>query len=96
MTNLATRFPSDLSYDVFFDSTVFVSATITEVVRTSRSPSCLWLSWSSSFSAGSGRCRAGFHHRHFCGDAAHWLFSQTVSLLALVLAIDNETAEPFV
>jgi multidrug efflux pump subunit AcrB len=32
MTNLATRFPSDVSYDVFFDSTVFVSAT--KVVRT--------------------------------------------------------------
>jgi hypothetical protein len=29
-------------------------------------------------------------------DPAHWLFGQTVSLLALVLAIDNETAEPFV
>jgi HAE1 family hydrophobic/amphiphilic exporter-1 len=34
MANLATRFPSDLSYDLFFDSTVFVSATIDEVVRT--------------------------------------------------------------
>ena len=34
MANLATRFPSDLSYQVFFDSTVFVSATIDEVVRT--------------------------------------------------------------
>jgi multidrug efflux pump len=34
MTNLATRFPADLSHDVFFDSTVFVSSTIDEVVRT--------------------------------------------------------------
>src|SRR6476646_9962966 len=34
MANLATRFPSDLSYQVFFDSPVFVSATIDEVVRT--------------------------------------------------------------
>ena len=34
MANLSTRFPSDLSYDLFFDSTVFVSATIDEVVRT--------------------------------------------------------------
>jgi hydrophobic/amphiphilic exporter-1 (mainly G- bacteria), HAE1 family len=34
MTTLATRFPADLNYTVFFDSTVFVTATITEVVRT--------------------------------------------------------------
>jgi hydrophobic/amphiphilic exporter-1 (mainly G- bacteria), HAE1 family len=34
MNGLATRFPADLSYGVFFDSTVFVTATIVEVVRT--------------------------------------------------------------
>jgi hydrophobic/amphiphilic exporter-1 (mainly G- bacteria), HAE1 family len=34
MNALATRFPSDLSYDVFFDTTVFVTATIDEVIRT--------------------------------------------------------------
>jgi hydrophobic/amphiphilic exporter-1 (mainly G- bacteria), HAE1 family len=34
MTQLATRFPHDLSYTVFFDTTVFVTATIDEVVRT--------------------------------------------------------------
>jgi HAE1 family hydrophobic/amphiphilic exporter-1 len=34
MTNLATRFPDDLAYTVFFDSTVFVVATIDEVIRT--------------------------------------------------------------
>ncbi len=34
MNTLATRFPNDLVYDVFFDSTVFVTATINEVVRT--------------------------------------------------------------
>ena len=34
MTTLATRFPADLAYTVFFDSTVFVTATIDEVVRT--------------------------------------------------------------
>jgi HAE1 family hydrophobic/amphiphilic exporter-1 len=34
MTTLAARFPNDLSYTVFFDSTVFVTATINEVVRT--------------------------------------------------------------
>jgi hydrophobic/amphiphilic exporter-1 (mainly G- bacteria), HAE1 family len=34
MNSLATRFPSDLAYTVFFDTTVFVNATITEVVRT--------------------------------------------------------------
>ncbi|HXE17776.1 MAG TPA: multidrug efflux RND transporter permease subunit [Stellaceae bacterium] len=34
MTRLATRFPSDLSYTVFFDTTVFVNATIDEVTRT--------------------------------------------------------------
>jgi len=34
MATLATRFPSDLSYTMFFDTTVFVSATIVEVVRT--------------------------------------------------------------
>jgi hydrophobic/amphiphilic exporter-1 (mainly G- bacteria), HAE1 family len=34
MTNLATRFPNDFAYEIFFDSTVFVTATINEVVRT--------------------------------------------------------------
>ena len=34
MTVLADRFPSDLAYAVFFDTTVFVTATIEEVVRT--------------------------------------------------------------
>ena len=31
---MATRFPEDLSYNVSFDSTVFVTSTIEEVVRT--------------------------------------------------------------
>src|SRR6266581_3529842 len=34
MNTMATRFPNDLSHTVFFDSTVFVTATIKEVVRT--------------------------------------------------------------
>lgn len=34
MATLATRFPADLNYTVFYDSTVFVTATIVEVVRT--------------------------------------------------------------
>ncbi|MGH6813336.1 MAG: efflux RND transporter permease subunit [Methylocella sp.] len=34
MNTLATRFPNDLAYTVFFDTTVFVTATITEVIRT--------------------------------------------------------------
>ncbi len=34
MTTLATRFPADLTYTVFFDTTVFVTATIVEVVKT--------------------------------------------------------------
>ena len=34
MDTLATRFPNDLSYTLFFDSTVFVTSTIAEVVRT--------------------------------------------------------------
>src|SRR6202451_4365791 len=34
MATLATRFPTDLTYTVFFDTTVFVTATIVEVVRT--------------------------------------------------------------
>jgi HAE1 family hydrophobic/amphiphilic exporter-1 len=34
LRELATRFPDDLAYNVFFDSTVFVTATMTEVVRT--------------------------------------------------------------
>ena len=34
MNTLATRFPHDLSYTVFFNSTVFVTATIEEVIRT--------------------------------------------------------------
>jgi hydrophobic/amphiphilic exporter-1 (mainly G- bacteria), HAE1 family len=34
MNGLATRFPADLNYAVFFDSTVFVTATMVEVVRT--------------------------------------------------------------
>src|ERR1700747_2862566 len=34
MNGLATRFPADLNYSVFFDSTVFVTTTMLEVVRT--------------------------------------------------------------
>jgi hydrophobic/amphiphilic exporter-1 (mainly G- bacteria), HAE1 family len=34
MDTLARRFPQDLSYSVFYDTTVFVSATIAEVIRT--------------------------------------------------------------
>jgi HAE1 family hydrophobic/amphiphilic exporter-1 len=34
MNTLAKRFPSDLAYTVFFDSTVFVTTTIVEVIRT--------------------------------------------------------------
>ncbi|HEY7664287.1 MAG TPA: multidrug efflux RND transporter permease subunit [Xanthobacteraceae bacterium] len=34
MDSLAQRFPDDLAYTVFFDSTVFVTSTIEEVVRT--------------------------------------------------------------
>jgi multidrug efflux pump len=34
MNTLATRFPSDLAYTMFFDTTVFVNATIVEVIRT--------------------------------------------------------------
>jgi hydrophobic/amphiphilic exporter-1 (mainly G- bacteria), HAE1 family len=34
LDGLAARFPEDLAYTVFFDSTVFVSATIEEVIRT--------------------------------------------------------------
>ena len=34
MDTLATRFPADLTYTIFFNSTVFVTTTIVEVVRT--------------------------------------------------------------
>ncbi|MDQ6721124.1 MAG: efflux RND transporter permease subunit, partial [Candidatus Dormibacteraeota bacterium] len=34
MSTLATRFPNDLAYTVFFDTTVFVTSTINEVIRT--------------------------------------------------------------
>ena len=34
MNGLSTRFPDDLAYTVFFDTTVFVTSTITEVIRT--------------------------------------------------------------
>jgi HAE1 family hydrophobic/amphiphilic exporter-1 len=34
MDTLATRFPTDLTYNVFFDATVFVTTTIVEVIRT--------------------------------------------------------------
>jgi hydrophobic/amphiphilic exporter-1 (mainly G- bacteria), HAE1 family len=34
MNTLATRFPADLAYTVFFDTTVFVTATVNEVIRT--------------------------------------------------------------
>lgn len=34
MSALEKRFPSDLAYSVFFDTTVFVTATINEVIRT--------------------------------------------------------------
>jgi len=34
MNSLATRFPADLNYAVFWDSTVFVTSTMVEVIRT--------------------------------------------------------------
>jgi len=34
MENLAKQFPEDLAYSVFFDTTVFVTSTIDEVIRT--------------------------------------------------------------
>jgi hydrophobic/amphiphilic exporter-1 (mainly G- bacteria), HAE1 family len=34
MDTLAQRFPQDLAYNVFYDTTVFVTATINEVIRT--------------------------------------------------------------
>ena len=34
MDDLAKRFPQDLTYNVFFDTTVFVTSTINEVIRT--------------------------------------------------------------
>jgi HAE1 family hydrophobic/amphiphilic exporter-1 len=34
MNTLATRFPADLNYGVFWDSTVFVTSTMIEVIRT--------------------------------------------------------------
>ena len=34
LDSLATRFPADLAYTVFWDATVFVTATINEVIRT--------------------------------------------------------------
>jgi hydrophobic/amphiphilic exporter-1 (mainly G- bacteria), HAE1 family len=34
LTALSARFPNDLTYTVFFDTTVFVNATIAEVIRT--------------------------------------------------------------
>ena len=34
MNTLATRFPADLNYAVFWDSTVFVTSTMVEVIRT--------------------------------------------------------------
>ena len=34
MDDLAKRFPQDLTYDIFFDTTVFVTSTIAEVERT--------------------------------------------------------------
>jgi HAE1 family hydrophobic/amphiphilic exporter-1 len=34
MDRLKQRFPEDLAYDVFFDTTVFVTATVAEVMRT--------------------------------------------------------------
>jgi HAE1 family hydrophobic/amphiphilic exporter-1 len=34
MDNLAQRFPHDLTYSVFFDTTVFVAATVHEVIQT--------------------------------------------------------------
>src|SRR5215472_10244657 len=34
MNTMARRFPDDLAYTVFFDSTVFVTSTINEVIRT--------------------------------------------------------------
>ena len=34
LNELARRFPNDLTYNLFFDTTVFVTSTVTEVIRT--------------------------------------------------------------
>ena len=82
MTTLATRFPADLTYTVFFDTTVFVTATIVEVVRTlahrprSRRHRGFPVSRQAADNADPAGCRTGFHRRHVCRVAGHRLFRQ--------------------
>ena len=54
MAGLATQFPPGLTYNVAFDSTTFVSAALSDVVRTwsCRSSSCCWSCSSSSATCG--------------------------------------------
>ena len=55
MDTLKQRFPDDLAYTVFFDTTVFVTSTIEEVVRTLVEAFVLVAWWSSCSSASCGR-----------------------------------------
>ena len=93
MNTLATRFPNDLAYTVFFDATVFVTATIEEVIRTLVIAIVLvayggfFVPRQAANDADPAGCRAGVDHRHVCRIAAIGYSANTVSLLALVLAI---------
>ena len=81
-TTLAKRFPDDLAYEVFFDTTVFVTATIDEVVRTLGEAFVL-VGIVVFLFLGKLRttlipliARAGVDHRHLRGHAAHRLHRQ--------------------
>ena len=88
-----SAFPHDLAYTVFFDSTVFVTATIDEVIRTLAIAIILVAVVVFLFlgkvanDADPAGCRAGVDHRHVRRHAVIGYSANTVSLLALVLAI---------
>src|SRR5919198_1102975 len=93
LNTLAQRFPNDLAYTVFWDATVFVTATINEVVHTLGIAIVLvaavvflflgrWRTTLIPLVAGPGSIVGTFAGLLLVGHPAH-----TVSLLALVLAI---------
>ena len=93
LADLKTRFPEDLDYGLVFDTTVFVKDTIQEVIHTLVEafvlvPIVVFVFLGKLRDDADPADRgAGFDHRHLRRMLAIGYTANTVSLLALVLAI---------
>ena len=82
LSTLEKRFPADLAYTVFWDATVFVTATIDEVIHTLGVAIILvarggvLVPREMANDADPARCRAGVDHRHLRRDAGDRLYGQ--------------------